>query len=48
MKSKTSTKKLISKEDEFTKLSKNKALLDEEFRSRELDKILNDFKKQFN
>ena len=38
------SKKLISKEDEFTKLSKNKALLDEEFRSRELDKILNDFK----
>ena len=32
------------KEDEFSKLSKDKALLDKEFRCRELEKLLNDFK----
>ena len=35
---------LKRKEDEFSKLSKDKALLDKEFRSRELKKLLNDFK----
>ena len=38
------SKELNSKEDEFSKLSKDKASLDKKFRSRELDKILTKFK----